>query len=317
VTGMLRHGRYDLVVIGGGITGLTAAWHAAGRGLSVLVFEGAPQFGGQIATVARVEGVPPGNAISGPDFSATLYTAARDAGTRFSPDTVEAIVQDSAGLTVRYADGFALARAVLLATGGTARRLGIAGETALEGRGVSHCAACDGPLCRGRDVMVIGGGDAALQEALVLADFANTVTVVVRGQARARRGYLERAETRPNLRFMWEWQVAELCGDNGLETVRLRNANGDETEMACFSIFPKIGADPNSGLAHGLCSLAPDGSIITNSMFETDLRGLFAAGAVRSGYGGDAVMAASEGASAASVIAARLRPTHNRRGEMS
>lgn len=306
MAGLLRRNRYDLVVVGGGTAGLTAAWHAAQRGLSVLLAEAALQPGGQVATVGRIEGMP-GVSLSGPDFVISLLADARKAGTRLLTQEISAIETSYDGFVLRHADGFVLARHVLLATGGRPRRLGILGEAEFEGRGVAHCATCDGPLCRGRDAVVVGGGDAALQEALLLSAYAETVTVVVRGKARARRHYLERAETRANLHFAWDTEVAAIKGAAGVETLTLRHRDGGTSDIACFSVFPKIGCVPNTGAAGELVSRNVSGQILTDDNLETRTPGLFAAGAVRTGFGGDLIDAAAEGALAARIVAARTR----------
>jgi thioredoxin reductase (NADPH) len=304
MAGLLRRNRYDLVVIGGGTAGLTAAWHAAMRGISVLLVEQSLQPGGQIATVGRVEGLP-GVAMTGPDFAISLLTECRKAGVRVLMQRISSVETAYDGFTLRHEDGFIAARNVVLAGGGEARRLGVTGETELEGRGVAHCASCDGPLCRGHDVVVVGGGDAALQEALLLSAYARMVTLVVRGQSRARRHYLEQAGMKPNLRFMWNAQVAGIGGKTGVESVLLRHADGRESELECFSVFPKIGSNPNSAVAGDLVERTPSGHIRTDANLETRTAGLFAVGAVRSGFGGDLVDAAAEGASAARVVAGR------------
>ncbi|TKT74472.1 FAD-dependent oxidoreductase [Aquamicrobium sp. LC103] len=311
VVGLLRRNRYDLAVVGGGTAGLTAAWHAAQRGLSVLLIEGALQPGGQIATVGQIEGMP-GIALSGPEFAASLLADGRNAGIRLLMAEVSAIETAHEGFALHHGGDFVLAHNVVLATGGRSRSLGVIGETEFQGRGVAHCATCDGPLCRGRDIAVIGGGDAALQEALLLSAYARTVTVVIRGRARARRHYLERAETRANLRFEWDSTVTGIRGADGVEAISLRHADGRESELECFAIFPRIGCMPNSEIAGGMVDKTPDGYIRTGAGLETRTAGLFAIGAVRDGFPGDLVEAAAEGAAVARSVAGRARHSYSR-----
>lgn len=297
-TGVLRRNQYDMAVVGGGPAGLSAAWHGALRGLSVILFEAELQPGGQVSTVARVQGVP-GVALSGPEYATALLADARSAGARFSTAAVTDIATAHEGFVLRHGEDFTLARNVVLATGGRARMLGVPGEVELAGRGVAHCATCDGPLCRGRDVAVVGGGDAALQEALVLSNYAKSVTVIVRGRVRAQRHYLAQAETRSNLHFAWDTQVSAIRGAAGVEVLDLRHADGSTSQMPCFALFAKIGSEPNSSLVAALADRDAGGAVLTDASMQTRTPGLFAVGGVRSGYDGDIVDASAEGAAAA------------------
>lgn len=310
----LKRNRYELVVVGGGVAGLTAAWHAAMRGLSVAVVEPALTPGGQIATVGRIEGMPVA-AMSGSEFAISLLAEARAAGARLLAEEITEVEPAHGGFLLRHDERFTLAHTVLLATGGAPRRLDVEGGAEFEGRGIAHCASCDGPLCRDRDVVVVGGGDAALQEALLLSGHARSVTVVVRGRPRARKSYLDRAGMRPNLHFAWDSTVVAIRGRAGVETVRLRHADGGERDVACFAVFPKIGCTINSGVAGHLVRREQTGAICTDALLETHTRGLFAAGAVRDTFGGDLIDAAAEGAQVARIVAARKRQPDQLRTE--
>jgi thioredoxin reductase (NADPH) len=303
---MLRRNRYDLAVVGGGVAGLTAAWHAGMRGLSVLLAESSLQPGGQIATAGRISGIP-GVALSGTDLATALVTDGSKAGARLQTQAITSIESGHDGFVLRADEDFSLAHNVVLATGGSPRRLDVPGEAEFEGRGVAHCATCDGPLCRGRDVVVVGGGDAALQEALLLSTYARAVTVVVRGLPRARRQYLAQAEKQANLHFVWGAEPVALRGSAGVEKILLRHADGRERGLDCFAVFAKIGCIPASAIAGALVDRVQTGHVVTDACLETRTGGLFAVGAVRAGYGGDLVDAAADGALVARMVAARKR----------
>ena len=301
MAGLLRRNQYDIAIIGAGAAGMTAAWHASQRGLSTALFEANLQPGGQVATVGQIESMP-GVALSGPEFSAALLSSARKAGTIFLPEEVLAVEEAHGGFILRHDSGFTLARQVVLASGGTPRKLGVPGETQFEGRGVAHCATCDGPLCRGRDVVVVGGGDAALQEALLLANYARLVTVVVRGQPRARRHFLDEAERLQNLKFVWNSTITEIVGTDGVEGVRLRHKDGTECEEQCFAVFVKVGCIPNTAVVKSLVDVDALGFVCVDPFLQTRTKGLFAVGAVRTNYPGDLVGAAADGARVARAI---------------
>lgn len=302
----LRQNRYDVCVVGGGVAGLTAAWHAARHGLTVVLVEGSGQYGGQVATTPEIDGCPPGGRMTGVDFALGLHGAAEGAGVAFVLEEVSGIETDFGGFVLRLPARKLLARSVILATGARRRKLGVKGEDALEGRGISHCAACDGPLYRDKDVVVVGGGNAALQQAVHLAALARSVTLLVRGGLRARRWYVDRAEACPNLRFRWSSTVAEIIGGTGVEGVLVETGNGERQTLSCHGVFPFIGSEPDTNLAANLVRRDGTGAVLTGADLGTDLPGFFAVGAVRSGYGGEIVDAASDGARAAKAVATFL-----------
>ena len=302
-----RRGRYDVLVIGGGVTGLSAAHHAARWGLSTALIEGELLFGGQIANVEQLDGYPAAGELSGIDLAVDLVEGCRSLGVSIIQAPVEALSVEDGGHVAIAAGERHRARAVVVASGARLKQLDVPGERELIDRGVSQCASCDGPLFRGQDVAVIGGGDAAAQEALVLAGFCRTVYVVARSPLRAKADYVNRLSRLDNVEFVWGCEVDEVLGSGAVEGVRLRGVrDGSARELVCTAVFPFIGSTPNSEF------LPPelereDGYVVTGTAFATSLRGVFAAGAVRLGYGGHVAEAVGEAVSAASAAARYVR----------
>jgi thioredoxin reductase (NADPH) len=308
-TAFQRQKGFDLLVLGGGIAGLTAAWQAARQGVSVALLEAGPLFGGQVATLGAVDDYP-GAAPPGADLAAELIEAARRAGAAIEEEAATAIAVGDGGLLhVQTARWLLKAHAVALATGARLRKLEVPGAAEFDGRGLSHCATCDGPILKGRDAVVAGGGDAALQAAIQLAQGCRGVTVVVRGRLRAQQAYIDAAARCANLRFVWDAEVvAVLGGDAGLEAVRVRNAKTGETrDIACYGFFPLIGVAPAGELAANLARFTRNGHVRVDKDLQAATPGLYAIGAVREGFGGSLVSAAGDGAAVARQVAGPRR----------
>lgn len=307
-TAFQRQKGFDLLVLGGGVAGLTAAWQAARAGASVALLEAGPMFGGQVATIGAIDDFPGTNA-PGADLAAGLIEDARRAGAAIEEEPVKAIRFDNEGLRVQTERWTLKAHNVALATGARLRKLHAPGVEELEGRGVSHCATCDGPMLRGRDVVVTGGGDAALQAAIQLAKTCASVTVVVRGKLKAQQAYIAAASRCANLAFVWDSEVAAvLGGDAGVEGVRVRNLQtGAEREIACYGFFPLIGVEPASELVGDLAKLTRSGHVRVDKDLQTATPGLYAIGAVREGFSGSLVSAAGDGAAVARRVAEQRR----------
>lgn len=305
---MRKRQAHDVAVIGGGIAGLTAAWHAAQAGLSVVLVEASPLFGGQVATLDRVDGFPFIAPVSGHGLAASLLEATVQAGVTLVEADVIAIEQEGALRRVVTEAGAHRCRAVVVASGCRRRLLNVPHEASWAGRGLSHCVACDGGFYRGRDVMVVGGGDAAFQAAAALADICREVAVVVRGNARARRSLVDRATGKANLRFIWGMEVDALLGDDGLSGVRLRDcSSGRLEEVACRGVFPLIGGIPNSAFLPMDVARTDTGHVCADDGFATTSPGIWAIGAVRDGYCGELAAAAGEAAAVIKAIAPRFR----------
>jgi thioredoxin reductase (NADPH) len=302
-----RRNIWDVVVVGGGIAGLTAAWYAARRGLATALFEAQPNCGGQVATINVLDDWPSVGESSGVELAAALVN-------KLDGQAVEILYQPVRGvapgkcLAVVEAGGSTLrARRVIAATGARLRTLQVPQEESLRGKGVSQCAHCDGYFFRGQDVVVVGGGDAALQEALVLASGCRAVTIVARSKLRAKQGYVERAAAAANMRFIWDSVVDVILGSGAVSGVRLRNVkNGEVTDLACAGVFPFIGVEPNSAFLPPSVRRDESGRVLTDDSQRTTEPLVFAIGAVRAGYSGELVSAVGEAAAAVATIAGEL-----------
>lgn len=292
----------DIAIIGGGPAGLTAGIYAARARRRTVLFEGGV-LGGQIAISGAVEnypGFPDG--IEGPDLSLAMHRQAERFGmeTRYEP--VTALRPDPAGGFVVGTDGGeAHARAVVFTAGAEHNRLGVPGEDALTGRGVSYCATCDAAFFRGQDVVVVGGGDAAVEEALFTTRYADRVYLVHRRDAlRAQAVLQERAFAEPKIEMVWDTVVTDIRGEDGVTGVRLHHLPDDaQRELPVTGVFIFIGSTPNTHLLRGLVPLDAGGHALVNEWMETEHPGLFAAGDVRAQAARQIVSSAGDGATAA------------------
>ena len=290
---------FDILVIGGGVAGLTASVEAVTLGKKTALLEKLPMFGGQIANVEMVEGVDmrePGMMLA-----MNLMQQSMERGVETITAEVSAIASVDGKFLVGGPDGGYKAGSVIVASGGRLRSLRVPGEDKFIGRGVSQCASCDGPLFQGDDVIVVGGGDAAAQEALSLSDVCKSVTMICRSGLRARSHYVERIEANKAISVMSNHVVSEILGEGGVSGVRVRNLENDtEPVLACTGVFPFIGSEPNSAFMAG-CVALENGYVVTNDRFESSVPGIFAVGGVRKGYSGQLADALLEGRSAAAA----------------
>jgi thioredoxin reductase (NADPH) len=294
---------YDLVVVGGGPTGLTAALYGARDGYDVLVIDRAG-LGGQAGITERLDnypGFPEG--ISGAEFAERLVAQCRRFGVELlSAAQVVGVGSQERYLVVRLAGGAEVtASAVLLAPGSTYRRLGVSGEEDFIGAGVHFCATCDGPFYGGQEVVVIGGGNSATEEAVFLTRYASRVTMLVRGdRLTASAVAAEKAINHPSIAIRYGTEVTGFTGDTKLESVSVHNG-----AIPAAAAFVFIGLDPNTAFLHGAVNLS-DGFIVTSDTLQTSLPGVFAAGDARLGSTKQLVSAAGEGATAALMIRQHL-----------
>jgi thioredoxin reductase (NADPH) len=296
---------YDLIVIGEGVSGLTCASQAARSGLRVATLE-ANLFGGLVLNVNELDGYP--GAESGTDLASGLMQSCAEAGVASIQEAVTAISARGAAFDVVTGGGTHGARAVVIASGARLKKLGVPGEKEFEGRGVSWCADCDAPMFQNEDVVVVGGGDSALQEALVLANFCRSVRVAHRSEKlRARKHFVERAGANPKISLMPRTTVDAILGGKMVERVRLKGTGDGKTEeIASAGVFAYIGLEPNSAFAPPGIGRDPHGHLTTDNAFETSTRGIWAIGAVRAGYSGLLRDATVEAQRAAEAVRERL-----------
>lgn len=297
---------YDVAVIGEGVAGLTAAQHLAQAGLRTATFE-AQLFGGLIVNVNELEPSPAEHGVSGAEYAAGLMQQNAELGVESIQEPVTGIRATGGGFEIVTAGATRTARQVVVASGAKLRRLGVPGEAEYEGRGVSQCADCDGPMYQGECAIVVGGGDSALQEALVLANYCDKVYLVHRRDAyRARADLIEQVCANGRIEAINNTTVAAISGDDMVRGVTLRHADGREDALACAGVFVYIGLDPNSGMLPAEVQRDAAGAAKTGDNLETAVRGLWAIGAVRSGYGGTLSDAIAEAQRVAAAVKQRL-----------
>lgn len=294
---------YDLIVIGTGITGLAAARQAAQEGLRTAMLE-TLFFGGLVTNINELDGEIEG---SGSDVAAGMMMEASKLGVKNITASATSIARDGEELVVGSDAGEHRARAVVIATGARLKRLGIPGEAEFEENGVSHCADCDGPFYKGQEVVVVGGGDSAVQEALVLAEFAQTVHLIHRGEKPTARQHLaDRLAGHANIVVHGRAQIEAVLGAQSVDGVRVRQDDAVR-EIACKGVFPYIGLEPAVEFAPADILRDAGGHLITDDGLQTAMPGVFAAGAARAGYGGLLTHALVEGMAAAKAAAALIR----------
>jgi thioredoxin reductase (NADPH) len=291
-----------VIVVGSGPAGYTAALYLARADLRPLVFEGS-QYGGALMNTTEVEnypGFPTG--IMGPELMAQLRAQAEKFGAELVSDDVVSVELESPVKTVRTLSGEFTADAVVLAMGSAYKKLGVPREDELSGHGVSWCATCDGFFFRDQHIVVVGGGDTAMEEAGFLTRFAESVTVVHRRDTlRASRIMAERAHANPKIRWAWNSEVAEIHGENKVTGLTLRDTrSGEIREIEATGLFIAVGHDPRSELVKGQVELDDEGYILTEGRStRTNLAGVFAAGDVVDHVYRQAITAAGTGCQAA------------------
>ena len=292
----------DVIIVGSGPAGYTAALYTARAQLKPLVFEGS-QYGGALMTTTEVEnfpGFPEG--VLGPELMDNIRTQAERFGAELVTDDVIGVDLTGETKIVRTHDREYAARAIIIATGSHYRKLGVPGEERLSGHGVSWCATCDGFFFRNQDIVVVGGGDTAMEEAIFLTRFASKVHVVHRrDKLRASKVMQDKAMANPKIEFIWNSEVAEIRdAERGEVTgVVLRDLlTGQLTELAVDGVFVAIGHTPNTSLFSGQLELTPSGYIVTTGT-RTSVDGVFACGDVQDAIYRQAITAAGSGCMAA------------------
>lgn len=292
---------YHVVIIGGGPAGLTAGLYSARSMFNTLLIEKGI-IGGQITNAERVEnypGFPKG--ISGIELGQLIHEQATSYGLEILLAEVDKAVPGQKHNLVCTSEGDFVAESIIIASGSQFRKLGVPGEDEFVGKGVSYCATCDGPLFKDKTVVVIGGGDAAITDALYLSKFASSVKVIHRrSQLRANKIIQERAIVEPKIEFIWDTIVTQIEGDGVVKQLMLKSTkNAKISILELAGVFVAIGSEPNSAQWRGLLPLDEGGYIITNEIMGTRIPGIFAAGDVRHNSARQAITAAGDGATAA------------------
>ena len=291
---------YDMVIIGGGPGGYTAALYAARAGLSVVVLEKLSA-GGQMALTSQIDNYPGfENGIDGFELAERMQQQAEQFGAVTELAEVTEIRLAGDQKEIMTTEGSFLAKTLVLATGASPRHLGIPEEQAMTGRGLHYCAACDGMFYRGKTVVVVGGGNSAAAEALSLSRIAKKVIVVHRRDAlRATKVYHQPLMAAPNVEFRWNSEVSGLIGNQRVSGIRLRDVNtGEESQLDCDGIFISIGRVPATGLVRDLLKLDDAGYVVADETTRTNVPGIFAVGDVRTKPLRQVVTAVADGAMA-------------------
>jgi len=292
---------YDVIIIGSGPAGYTAAIYAARANLSVSMFQGY-QAGGQLMLTSDVENYPGfEEGVLGPEMMEKFEAQARRFGTEMMAEDVTAIDFSQRPFTVTTDSGAYQARAIIISTGANAKWLGLPSEQRLQGRGVSACATCDGFFFKHKDIAVVGGGDTAMEEAIFLTRYASHVTVIHRRDTlRASKIMQERAFKNPKISFIWDTDVTEVLGEDAVTGLRLRNLKtGAESVLPVQGFFLAIGHKPNTDLFKGVIEMDKAGYIVPVEHTMTNIPGVFAAGDVTDHRYRQAVTAAGDGCRAA------------------
>lgn len=294
-------GEYDVVIIGGGPAGLTAGLYIARARLKSLLLEKGLA-GGEMTEAGQIEnypGFPEG--ISGMELGELMHQQATKYGLKTVMAEATGIELQAGQKIVQTTEGNFTTRAVIIASGSERHKLGIPGEKEFTGKGVSYCAICDGALFIELPVAVIGGGNAAITEALHLSKFASRVVVIHRrSKLRATPILQERAFAEPKIEFLWDSVVEEVEGDDLVKNIKLRQVKtGQKSALAVNGVFVSIGFKPNTDYLKGILSLDDTGAIITDDKMETEIPGIFAAGDIRHNSARQVITAAGDGTTAA------------------
>jgi thioredoxin reductase (NADPH) len=300
---------FDVIVIGAGTAGLSAALFTTREKLKTLMIE-RMTFGGQIANAETIENYPglPAS-IRGIDLAVNMLDQIKPYGLQTAFTEVEALHVDRRPFVVVTGLGSYTGKVIILACGSSLKRLDVPGESALEGRGVSYCATCDGGMFHNQEVAVVGGGDSAMDEALYLTELAAKVTVVHRGdQLRATRVLQERAMAQPKIAWRWHTVVEGIEGSEQVERLRLTDVHTGETSLLPVAgVFIYVGLQPNTEFLQGVLPLDAGGHVPVNQRMETPLPGLYAAGDLRQHSARQVISSAGDGATAACFAMQYLR----------
>ena len=303
----------NLIIIGSGPAGLTAAIYAARANLNPLLIAG-NQMGGQIAITNEVENFPGFDTILGPELTEKMRVQAEHFGTRFEFDEVLEVdfTKGSPFYLKTYGQEYQ-ANAVIIATGASARRLGIPGEDSHIGRGVSYCATCDGFFFKDKDVLVVGGGDSALQEGIFLTKYASKVRIVHRRDSlRAGELLINRAKANEKIEFVWDTVLQSIDGEKKVTGVTAQNVRTGQVEpWQTDGVFVFVGHFPNTQLFQGQLAMDEQNFLIVNKFMQTSVPGIYAAGEVMDPIYKQAISSAGQGCQAAISVERYLEMLHD------
>jgi thioredoxin reductase (NADPH) len=298
---MIARKEYDVIIIGGGPAGLSAGLYTSRSRLDTLLIERGV-VGGRITDAELVENYPGfAEGISGAELGRLMQQQAAKYGLNITIAEVTGLELKKDKKVVKTTRGDFTSRAVIIASGSERGKLGVPGEVEVTGKGVSYCATCDGPLFRGKTVAVVGGGNAAISEALYLAKFASKVIVIHRrDQLRATRVLEEKARAEAKIEFLWDTVVEKIEGEKALDQLKLRQVKtGKKSSLDVAGVFIAVGLKPSTDFLKGVLPMDEGGYIITNERMETEIPGIFAAGDIRQSSPRQAITAAGDGATAA------------------
>jgi thioredoxin reductase (NADPH) len=288
---------YDVIIIGGGPAGLSAAIYTSRAGRSTLLIEKAA-IGGQVINTSLVENYPGFEDVSGIELTQAMYRQAKKFGTEELYAEVTGIDIAKTKKVVRTSQGDFTAGAIIVAGGLERQKLGVPGEAEYTGKGVSYCATCDGAFFKNKTVIVNGGGNAAITEALELTRFASRVTVIHRrNELRATKILQEKAFANPKIEFLWDTTIEAITGETAVGKVSVNNVKtGKKSTLDVAGVLVAVGFKPNTGYLKGILKLDDNGSVITDEKMETGVPGILAAGDIRSGSIRQLIAAAGDGA---------------------
>jgi len=292
---------YDVVIIGSGLAGLTAGLFSARHGLSTMIFESNIP-GGHLINIEKIEDFPGfPNGVAGYELCPEVQRQAADHGAAFERAEVESLESEDRFWSVIASEDRYRAKAVIVATGSSLKKLGVPGEEKLTGHGVSHCASCDGPLYDGQIVGVIGGGDSALQEALTLANFAEQVLLFHNSEKfSAQNSYRQRVLANSKIVARYRTAIEEILGDDVVTGVRVRDLHLREvSQVDLAGLFIYVGLQPNTEFLQSVVKLNDSGHVPTDASMKTALEGLYAVGDIRQNSASQAITSAGDGATAA------------------